>query len=121
MNYVSFIRNCVTQEPYYFANFTRSFNYVYPEYFVKGYLNDILINKLARYIPTGLGKYNRTDEYIIGLSAIPGFLLEFQTCPEVHIEKGSGPAAWIDNRLGNAPINMAEKTGGHECLDTSEH
>lgn len=38
---------------------------------------------------------------------MPGFLLEFQACFKVYIKKGSSAPAWINNRIGNAPVNMA--------------
>lgn len=60
------------------------------------------------------------DEHIISLSAMPEFLLEFQACFEVYIQKGCSATAWIDNRIGNASINMAEKTGGYECYSAPD-
>jgi hypothetical protein len=74
----------------------------------------------ASSIPSGFNDQKFSDENIIDLSKMPGFLLEFQACLEVHIQKSSDTAAWTNNRIGNAPICLAEKTGGYECGNTSD-
>ena len=51
---------------------------------------------------------------------MPEFLLELQACFEVYIQKSCSATTWINNRIGNAPINMAEKTGGYECYSAPD-
>ena len=49
------------------------------------------------------------NEGIINFSTIPRFLLEFQICFTLHLQKSSCTASWFNNRICNAAANRGKR------------
>lgn len=85
-------------------------------------LNHVLLlsslRSLQQYFDIGThsiaGKYER----IIGLSQMPWFILELQSCTEVYFKESCGATTGFNYRVGNAAGNMGQKTGRFKYFHT---